>query len=417
MVFGLLSLGLWFLLWVGQDSAPPMEPRPLKIALVVFLGAVGLSYALAMSRPISPDEISPADVALLSLLSWSGTMLVAHDGIRTRESLRRVVWWMAASGGLLAGLGIVQFFSGRAIVDVISVPGLTSVSSAEIIIRNGLVRPAGTAIHPIEYGTLLSLLLPLTFHVAFHHRERPLLLRWAPVVAVGAIIAVSSSRSAYVSAAIALVVSLWGWSPRRRRAVLAALVVGLGAVMVAAPRVIRSATNLFAVADEDPSIESRTDSFSFAWTFIIQHPFFGRGLGTLLPKYRIFDNQYLLLIVTVGIVGTLAFLGIAIAAVGILLRERRGPGDPDGRELASALIAATASGFASLAFFDAFAFPMTMGALFLVLGVAGALARVADDPWTARDLAEGEAPRHQWSPEDQSPGTSGPGQKDGAPPD
>ena len=52
-------------------------------------------------------------------------------------------------------------------------------------------------------------------------------------------------------------------------------------------------------------------------------------------------------------------------------------------------MAAVLSGFCSLAFFDAFAFPMTMGALFLVLGIAGAFTRLTgpqpDDATAALD--------------------------------
>lgn len=45
-------------------------------------------------------------------------------------------------------------------------------------------------------------------------------------------------------------------------------------------------------------------------------------------------------------------------------------------DLSVVLVASVVAGFASLAFFDAFAFPMTMGTLFLVLGLIGAFTRV-----------------------------------------
>jgi hypothetical protein len=43
------------------------------------------------------------------------------------------------------------------------------------------------------------------------------------------------------------------------------------------------------------------------------------------------------------------------------------------RGLATALAASVSSGYVSLSFFDAFAFPMTMGTLFLLIGLSGAL--------------------------------------------
>jgi O-antigen ligase len=380
MIAGLGSMVVWVLLWLASVDTPLPRPQPLHVALGGFLVAVGISYALAMTHPISPDEISPADVALISVASWSGTLLIAHDWIRSRARLDALVWWTAVSGGLMALLGIVQFISRQLIVDLITIPGLTEISQPENIERNGLVRPAGTAIHPIEYGTLLSMLLPLALHVGFHHRHRGWVVRWLPTVAIGLIIGLSSSRSAYVSAAVALVVCLFGWTRRQRVVVLGSLAAGLAVLAIALPRLIRAVTSLFVGADSDPSIESRTDSYSFAWSFIVQHPLFGRGLGTLLPKYRIFDNQYLLLLVTVGVIGTIAFCALAVTAAVMLYRSHRRLPDEPSTDLAISLTAAIISGFTSLAFFDAFAFPMTMGALFLMLGMAGAFNRLSYSP-------------------------------------
>ena len=103
---------------------------------------------------------------------------------------------------------------------------------------------------------------------------------------------------------------------------------------------------------------------------------FGRGLGTFLPKYRIFDNQYLLLLVTIGIVGTLAFIALGVTAVVMTVRLRRRLRMRPHATWRCRLCSLTA-GFTCLFMFDAFAFPMTMGSLFLILGMAGALGRTA----------------------------------------
>ena len=70
-LFGLASALVWFLaqLWRSASVAGPR--RPIRIALTYFLVAVGISYVAAMTRPIDGDEISPADVALLVVVSWS----------------------------------------------------------------------------------------------------------------------------------------------------------------------------------------------------------------------------------------------------------------------------------------------------------------------------------------------------------
>jgi polysaccharide biosynthesis protein PslJ len=379
MVLGLLSLGIWVLMHLSR-AHPTLSPyaQPVRWSVGVFMFAVGVSYALAMSGPLNSDEFSPADVAILSLLSWSGTLLLAHDGIPTLRRLDVLVWRLAQLGGLLGVLGLAQFFFRRAFVDLIAIPGLTAVADASLFYRNGLPRPAGTAIHPIEYGAILTMLLPLALHIAITRMDRAILLRWFPAVAITGAIVVSSSRSAYLGALVGIIVCGLSWTRRVRVRILVVAVIALGIVALALPRLLASIVGLFAGAEEDPSISSRTDSFGFAWSFIAEHPLFGRGLGTFLPKYRIFDNQYLGMLVSIGVVGTLALLAVAVVSVLVLVRVFRTARDPQAGALAISLSAAILAGFVSLAFFDAFAFPMTMGTLFLILGVAGALGRITE---------------------------------------
>ncbi|MGK3952188.1 O-antigen ligase family protein [Microbacterium sp. I2] len=376
MLFGLGSLVLWFLLLLGAARKAVIEPQPIRIALGALLFSIAVSYVLAMGRPMSPDEISPADVAVLALASWSGTLLLTHDGIHTRNRLDTLVWRFAVCGGMIAALGIVQVITRQPWVDQLTIPGLTSSPAYGLISRGGFPRPAGTAIHPIEYGVILAMLLPIVLHVGFHHSHRGPIVRWLPAVAVAGIIPLTSSRSAYLGALIGLIVCLIGWSRQRRLLVLGVAVGGVLAMMVVTPNLLNSIIGMFTGAAEDPSITSRTDSFSLAFEFVANHPWFGRGLGTFLPKYRIFDNQYLLLLVTAGIVGTVAFLGLGITGVVTMFRLRTQLRDDASRDLAISLAAAVCAGFSCLFMFDAFAFPMTMGTLFLLLGLAGAFRRI-----------------------------------------
>lgn len=378
-LLGLVSLGLWLLLRLGRTVPAWGAARRLPQTLFAFWVAVAISYILAMSRPITSDEVSPADVALLGVASWSGPMLLAIDAIATTERLRTLVARIAAAGGMLAALGLVQFVSGQAWVDRVEIPGLTATSAATgNFDRNGLARPSATATHPIEYGVLLSVVLPIALHVAFASRGS--WLRWVPAGLIVAAIATSSSRSAYLGAVIGVAVCSLVWTARQRLIVVGFGGVGLLIAVAVVPRLLRSISGLFLGLQTDPSIASRTSSGEVVATMVAQHPWFGRGLGTFLPKYRILDNQYLLLLVSVGVVGTLAFLAIGCAAVaGLLARAKALAARSRDRDLLVSLAAAVLVGFVSLAFFDAFAFPMTMGTLFLVLGAGGAALRLLPD--------------------------------------
>ncbi|MCT9818991.1 O-antigen ligase family protein [Microbacterium sp. W1N] len=375
MLFGLASLVLWALLALGAPRGIVGEPQPLRIALGVLWLCVGASYVMAMSRPMSSDEISPADVALLGLASWTGTMLLTHDRIPDRRRLDTLVWRFAVCGGFVAVLGLIQVATRQVWVDQIAIPGLSSSTAYGLVERGGYPRPSGTAIHPIEFGVILAILLPIALHVGFHHTHRHVLVRWLPAAAIGLIIPLTSSRSAYLGAVIALVVCMIGWARAQRLLMLGVGAIGILAMVVVAPNFVNSVAGLFTGAAEDPSITSRTDSFALAMEFITQNPLFGRGLGTFLPKYRIFDNQYLLLLVTIGVIGTVAFIALGLTTVVTMLRTRRRLRDDASRDLAMSIAAAVTAGFSCLFMFDAFSFPQTMGTLFLLIGMGGALRR------------------------------------------
>jgi hypothetical protein len=375
MLFGLGSLLLWFLYRAGTPRHQPLDVHPVRVALCFFLLSVGVTYVMTMAGPINSDEVSPADVALIAVASWTGTLLVVHDGITTRARLDTLVWRLAVCGGLIAMIGIVQVLTGQAWVDRVTIPGLTATETTGLASRGAFARPAGTAIHPIEYGVLRTMLLPLALHVAFHHvwRRRA---RWVPALVLIAAIPLTSSRSAYLGAAIGVTICMLGWPARQRLGVGMLALGGVVSMFVVTPNLFKSIIGLFSGASEDPSITSRTGSFDMAAEFLSRAPLFGRGLGTFLPRYRIFDNQYLVLLVTVGIVGTAAFLALGVTAVVTLVRLLRTLRAARDRDLATTLVAALAVGYVSLALFDAFAFPMTMGTLFLLLGSAGALRRL-----------------------------------------
>lgn len=375
MLVGLVSLMGWSLYQLSRSTGD-LRTRPVRFALVAFLLCVGASYVAAMAHPIDYDEVSPADVAVLAVASWSGTLLVVHDGVTSLDRLRVLAGRLGWAGGLLALLGLAQFVIGDAIVDRISIPGLSE-NMANLYGRQGFIRPNATATHPIEFGVLLTMLLPFALHSALHFEHRHRIVGWLPVLLIGCALPVTFSRSAYVGAAVALTIMFAGWPAARRRTFTLALLALLTLMFAAVPKLFGTISGLFSNLSEDPSVGSRTDSYALAWDFIAQAPLLGRGPGTFLPKYRILDNQWLLLLVTVGLVGTAAFLVLACTAMWAQLSVRQSTRDPELRDLTLSVTASLAAGTISLAFFDAFAFPMTMGTLFIVLGFSGALFRLA----------------------------------------
>lgn len=381
MLVGLVSIIGWGVYQLSRVSstASAWQTRPVRSFLVAFCLCVGASYVVATTRPIASDEVSPALVAILALLSWSGALLVVNDGVSSLERIHALTTGVAQAGGALALLGLAQFVTGDPIVDRISIPGLAA-APTELFMRDGFIRPFGTATHPIEFGVILAMLAPVALHSAFHARHRNVVTQWFPVVAIAICFALTFSRSAHLAGGIALLVLLIGWPRKTRKSVLIGMAC-MGVVLAGAvPRLFGVVRAMFRNVGVDPSIASRTDSYDLAWSFVGNAPLFGRGLGTFLPKYRIFDNEYLVLLVSVGFVGTLAFVGLILSGIWCGARVYFRASDAAAKDLGLTLVASLVAGGVGLATFDGFAFPMTMGTMFLLLGLAGATYRIIVTP-------------------------------------
>jgi O-antigen ligase len=375
-------VGIGCLLWwmwaqLNRSERKPHARTRVRLALGLFVISVGASFVVAMVRPIAVEEMSTADAALVTLAGWSGVLLIVHDGVVDRGRLITLLGRICFAGGALAALGIVQFVTRSSLTDAVSIPGLTAnVPLYPILDRSGFARPSGTALHPIEFGSTLAVILPITLARAFSSTTKSVLARWWPVVAIAVAVPISLSRSSLIGAAAALLVLLPTWSRKARRAALAAIVALMVTVFVTVPGMLGQLRNLFTGLSQDASVQSRSGSYDIAWEFIQRSPMFGRGLGTFLPSYRIFDNQYLGMAVEVGVVGTLAFLTLLTVAGLAALGARHGSSDPVIRQYGQSLLAAVVVASVDMALFDSFSFPMFSGATFLVLGLAGCLRRI-----------------------------------------
>jgi polysaccharide biosynthesis protein PslJ len=380
-----LGLGGWWLLERLQRSTPgPTLSHPVRRWCALAVLCVGVSYVVAMTRAIGPQEVTTANLGLVSVLSWAALLVVTEEGITSQDRLDTLLRRMVLAGGLLAALGIVQFVTGRLWVDHISIPGLVANQAlGGGTSRGAFTRSAGTSLHPIEYGALLTMLLPLATNLALSDRTRSALRRWLPVALMSMAVVLAISRSAVVCAVVGMLVAAVRWSPAVRRGALLATTGLLTLVFVTIPGMLGTLATMFTGLGSDSSTLSRVDSYATAGYFIDSAPLFGRGFATFLPTYRILDNQYLLLMVEVGLVGCAAFVALMASGVRSALRARRLATDPDVATRAQGLAAAALAGAVGLAFYDGFSFPMASGTLFLVLGLAGAqlrLARLAATP-------------------------------------
>jgi hypothetical protein len=370
---GLLLLAWW--LQSRVSGAWRNQLPVVGITTLIYLASTVASYVAAARRPIPPIEISAADRGLLSALAYTGIVLFTVDGLRRRSTLDSVLRRLVLCGGIIGLIGLLQFATGHVLIDYIEIPGLsTSSELGGLDSRGGLNRPSGTAIHPIEFGAVLTMLMPLALHYAMNETQMSWARRWLPVATMAGSIGVCISRSAMVSAALSLAILLPTWPKAVRRRAYVAIPAVLASFYLLIPGLLGTIAGLFTGIGEDTSAQSRTDSAQIALDFIPRAPWFGRGARTFLPSYRILDNQYLLSAIETGFVGVAAFLLLAASAALTVHRVRRLTRDPVTASLAQALLAAVVTATISTALYDAFSFPMAVTLFFLLLGACGALA-------------------------------------------
>jgi polysaccharide biosynthesis protein PslJ len=283
--------------------------------------------------------------------------------------------------GLLALLGIIQFLTKSTLTEFFAaIPGL-SMSDSGVADRGGVARVPGTAIHPLEYATVLDAALPLVIAAAISHGLRWQSTRgrwtgWVLVAIISLAALIGVSRSAIIGFAVAAV-SMLPVLPRRYRGIVIIGGALLAAAAIAAiPGLLSTTLHLFAGAANDPSTQSRTGGLSRAPDFIASSPFVGAGFGTFLPRYYIFDNQWVLMAIELGILGVLAFAALFATAIWSGASARRRSTDPGVRLLGWALAASALNIGVLFAFFDGLSFPQSAGLLFMIVGLCGAVRTV-----------------------------------------
>ena len=391
-MIGVLCLVWWFTALVLPDSGLARGFEPIRAALLPFMLAVMTSYVLAFTHFLEGDEVRAADRAMITFAAIAGVALLAAEGIESWERLNTLLRRFTVLGTCLAGVGWVQFFTGFDVATLYHVPGLrpNSATFGMLPERSDFRRVAATATHPIEFGVLLACVLPFALHYASIAEDpRVRRRRWWAVVFVAGAIAMSVSRSGILGIIVGGIVMLSGWSPRRRANVLAAGAVFLVAVRLAIPGLVGTLRNMFTHLSGDTSYQARQERYPFAFKLVHQHWLFGRGPGTLLPKYnpKVFplDNQLLASAIEIGVIGLVTMILMMVIGFCTARGARRRLTDPVQRDFANAVAAGILICLLSFYTFDALAYPMITGTLALLLGERGRpLAALAHDMTAAR---------------------------------
>jgi O-antigen ligase len=338
--------------------------------------------------------VSPADGGLLRVVGWIGIALIACDGIDDRDRLRTLLRRVVIAGTLMAVLGLLQFVTGQSLLDWLSIPGFSSDVNglAGVQSRGGFVRASGTAIHPLEYGTVLCIAFPIAVSLALSDTTRPRMPRWLPVFIIGAASVLAVSRSTLVGLAAGVLLLIPGWSRGVKIGFAIVSALAVTAIGVLVPGMVGTLRGLFLGIGGDASTGSRVAGIDSTAEMLARFPVSGKGFGTFLPVYHILDNQYLLLTIETGIVGLSAFLALISVAVWSAWKAKRLLVDPLDRALVQSVLASTVAGAVLLGFFDGFSFPMSAGLMFLLVGLCGGALRLAHREQRAASIRLSQRP-------------------------
>lgn len=392
-VIGLLC-GVWWALdrmhggfGTGTDDRGRRNrPNPVAISVGFYFAVSALAFIAAYGRPLTPLEDAGAGQAIVGFSSLVAVALLMLWGVRTREDLDRLLRRLMLLAAVFALVAVLQFFTDFDPVTRLPFPFLQLNGAWQSVAeRSGLPRVASTALHAIEFGAVLAMLIPIALHRAWYSTPTRRRENWIVAAVLAFALPLSISRTAVLALAVALLFMFPVWSWRRRINVAVGAAVLVAFMRLVQPGLIGTIIALFTWASEDPSTQGRTEDYGEIWGYIAESPIVGRGLGTFSPsQYFFLDNMLLMALVTAGVLGVLGLLGLVVTSITSARQVYWHGRNPEARHLGAALAASLAGAFVSMLTFDALGFPVFAGLFFVLCATSGVLWECEVAPWGRR---------------------------------
>lgn len=381
VVVALFASFLWVLSRIVRGRAP-RDRQPVRVSLYLYTGIILLTYLLGHARGLPGSEALAADRELIFTAATVGLALYVCDLVTTRDDLDVLLHRVIGISAVMAAVGILQFRPGIDLTEWIRIPGLTMNKELTTIGTRGtpgFTRIQGTATHPIEFGVVLSMVLPLAVHYAlFAHDLRSRVRWWVLTAVIGAPIVFSLSRSAIIGLIVGMTYLFLVWGDRLRIEAIGVAVASAVAFRATTPGLLGTVRSLFLNMGNDPSVQGRTEDYAAVGDYIARRPWFGRGPRTFLPeRYFALDNQFLYSLVTTGVVGVAAVAQLFLVPIFVARGVYHRCPDEESRHLGQALAASVLAGLVTSFTFDSLSFLTFSGVLFVLIGAIGALRRLA----------------------------------------
>ncbi|BEL08495.1 O-antigen ligase family protein [Actinoplanes sichuanensis] len=388
----LLSLGLfaWWFIARLSPSLLLVGRQPLRWVALLYLMSILLAYVAGLVRGLPTLESNRQDFTLLMTFEFLGLMLMVADGIPNWRRLRMVLKILVCSAAFMAFLGILQSIFAYDVTQWLVVPGLElkgTLTDFQARGEGGRFRVASTTVHSIEFSAVLAMVMPYAIHFARYARSKAgrRFYGLLTFVIAGAVpMAISRTGILALGISMAIMFALaWNWRFRYNFLILAAGLTGV--LVVGRPGLLGTLTSMFLWADADPSVDGRTEDYAHVSAWFAQRPWLGRGPGTLIPDlYMILDNQWLLTLVTGGIVGVVALAALHLTSLWLAVVGFRRSTSEEDRHLCAALISTQILAILVALTFDSLGFTTFSFTLALLSGMCGAVWRLTHPARTVR---------------------------------
>jgi hypothetical protein len=308
--------------------------------------------------------------------------------IRTRGKLDALIRLVTVSGAVLGALAVLERRTGYNVFNHLqTVFPILKYQGAVENFRDGGIRAYGSGQHPIAFGVVLVMIIPLALYLMKlepEHRRR-----WglcALLLALGTLS--TGSRTGFMALAVALLVFLW-LRPVEVKRYWPALLPALIAIHFAVPGAIGTLRASFfpkggliaeqshvVVGNQALSNNRLADIGPSMTEFMSHNPLFGEGYGTRVTGFNekfqnaaILDDQWLKTLLETGLVGMFAWLWLLGRSIRRLGRASREDDSPGGW-LAVALAASLGGAGVAMATYDTFSFTQSTFLIFIFLAFA-----------------------------------------------
>lgn len=406
LLVALMLLWVCTLMLVRGAARPRVRFTPVHVAAFGFFALCCIGVAINGPTLANMGEIGLTAKKLALLLSYVLFFLIVASTVRPRE-VPRFVALMVALGAVMAIAVVVEYRTHYNVFYSLWAKVLPVTPPAELDTPDsiGRLNVLGPTDQPLELAALLAMVLPFALIGTIEAATKRRKIYYA--IAVGLLLAagVATSRKTSLVAPAAGILLLAVYRPRTILRSLLGLGLVLGVLVhVTSPGALGSVLEQLEPGHVN-TVATTTDRvarYDAVRPDILSHLLIGRGYGSYDPhKYRILDNEYLGVLIAVGLLGLVAYFAILLTMMRLAHRTIRGP-DPRRSALALASLASVGVILVASALFDVFSFPHVPYLLFFVAGMIVALrnaspaAAPTGEAVRVRSRPPGPPPPPQW---------------------